>query len=346
MESPAFDPTPESLLKGTDLNLGVYKAPIRDINLADARLPGSNRLISRLRLKQWQHWLVVSPELALTLAIVDIGYLKLAWIQAVIRDTGQRFEWAGKGPLVRCRLSRSLWSDSCHFRQQGRRLQFENLLDEGQHKLSFSGRPTAALPSIQGQLTVLHDLSAVDPLVVCLPVGDGRAMYSHKVPLPVAGEVELDGRRYVLASNSATAFSDIHKAHYPRHTWWDWACFAFHTPSGQLVGLNLTHNLAQDPARYNENAVWLDGRPERLGLARFIRSRGDLMQPWQVRTDCGRADLEFHPLGGRSEDLNIGAVSSQFQQLYGHWSGRLEVAGQQLQVTDAFGLGEDHECRW
>jgi hypothetical protein len=346
METIPFDPAPESLLQGSELNLGVYRSPLRDVNLVDARLPGSSRWTSRFRMKQWQHWLVVSPELALTLAIVDVGYLKLAWIQAVERSTGTQYEWASKGVMSHCKLSRSLWNEQCCFRQGRREIRFKNELDQGQHMLSFRAAATGDLPAIKGELRALHDLSAIDPLVVCLPVGEGRAMYSHKVPLPVAGEVELDGQHFIFAPNSATAFSDIHKAHYPRHTWWDWACFATHTVDGRMLGLNLTHNLAQQPTRYNENALWVDGQPTRLGLARFERNRADLMQPWRVSTSCGRVDLRFEPSGGRSEDLELGLISSQFHQLYGLWSGTLNSGDENFQVEHAFGLGEDHECRW
>jgi hypothetical protein len=121
---------------------------------------------------------------------------------------------------------------------------------------------------------------------------------------------------------------------------------ASHTADGRIIGLNLTHNLARQPARYNENALWVDGRPMRLGLARFQRNRADLMQPWQVSTDCGRIDLSFKPQGGRSEDLKLGLISSHFHQLYGLWSGTLDAGTERFELKDALGLGEDHECRW
>lgn len=346
MSELSFDPTPERLVQDGQLQLGIYRSPIPEVDLDRAQLPSSTAMGSRFRLKQWQHWMVVSPELMLTMAIVDIGYLKLGWIQAVELDTGARHEWAGQGPWTRCRLSRSLWNDRCHYLQRSHTLRFTNSLTEGRHHLHLEGRATKTLPELSGELEVLHDLSAVEPLVVCMPVGEQRAMYSHKVPLPVQGEVQLGDRRYRLSPERSIAFSDIHKAHYPRHTWWDWACFAFHTEDGRMVGLNLTHGMAQDPERYTENAIWLDGRLERLGPARFERNRGDLMQPWRVTSQCGRAELRFEPQGGRAEDLDVGLISSNFQQLYGLWSGTLQHGGETLRFEGVMGLGEDHECHW
>ena len=341
-----FEATPDRLVDEGQLQLGIFRTPISEVNLDQARVPGSTAMGSRFKLKEWQHWMVVSPELMLTMAIVDIGYLKLSWIQAVELDTGIRHEWSGQSPLVRCQLSRSLWDDRCHFLQRGQKLRFHNQLSEGRHQLQIQGAPTKALPEISGELEVLHDLSAIDPLVVCMPVGEQRAMYSHKVPLPVQGEIHLGHRTYRLSVSDSIAFSDIHKAHYPRHTWWDWACFAYHAEDGRMIGLNLTHGMAQDPDRFTENAVWLDGRPQRLGPARFERNRGDLMQPWRVTTECGRAELRFIPQGGRSEDLDAGLISSNFQQLYGRWSGTLRHGKETLSFEGVMGLGEDHECHW
>ena len=70
------------------------------------------------------------------------------------------------------------------------------------------------------------------------------------------------------------------------------------------------------------------------------------MQPWRVRTDCGRADLVFQPAGGRKEDLNIGILKSRFQQLYGTWSGQLHHGEERIEFDGVMGLGEDHDCRW
>ena len=64
------------------------------------------------------------------------------------------------------------------------------------------------------------------------------------------------------------------------------------------------------------------------------------------KTECGRAELCFEAQGGRTEDLNLGLISSNFQQLYGHWSGTLRHGTETLSFEGVMGLGEDHECHW
>ena len=342
----SFDTTPQQLLEDGSLQHGVFRQPIPNVNIDQFRVPGTTGWTSRFRLKQWQHWLISGPDVAFTIAMVHVGYLKLGWIQAIERSSGKRWEWKAQSPFARCNIARSLWEEQSDFKQSGCSIQFDNHLSTEGHTLHFKGNKTSTQPGITGHLVVSHPLDQVDPLVVCQQNGDDRAMYSHKVPLPVQGNVTIGDRHFNLSSDNSTAFSDIHKGHYPHHTWWDWACFAFLDDQGRIVGLNLTHGLAQNPRRYNENAMWLDGQPIRLGLARFQRNRGNLMQPWKVETDCGSVQLDFHPLGGRGENLQLGFISSQFQQLYGHWSGSLRYRSEVLQVEQVFGLGEDHECHW
>ena len=332
------------------VRFGVFDVPLRCVNLDAARLriaglpvPGP---LAALRLKQWQHVGLILPDAFVGLAIVDAGYLRTTWCHVVDRRAGAQFEHRRMGPRLDMRLARELWDDTCHVRARGYLIEIDNRLGEGEHRVRFDVAAARGRAAVHGDLRCAHDLSAIDPLVVCLPGGLNRGMYSHKVALPLEGELSVGGEEVEVAPNRCFAIWDVHKAHYPRQTWWNWATFAGRDARGRAVAMNLTRNVVEDDERLNENAVWLDGRIQRLGPAVFELNRERPLDPWRVRSRCGRVDLEFRPEGERKEDLRLGVVTSIFHQPYGTFHGELRHADTKLAVEGLFGICEDHKAAW
>lgn len=322
LQKPAAPPA-RLVENGVVTGFGMFGGAIGDVNLEELRPRGP---LSPLRFKQWQHVAIVHPEVALTFAVVDVGYLKLGWAQAIDRASGQCVHHERKSPFLDVRIARSLFDEHTWLRSRGLRVELHNHLDAGCHRVEVEGQ------GVHAELTCLAEAT---PLVVCLPLGRGRAMYSHKVPLPVEGHVRVAGRDIALDPSVTTAIFDIHKAHYPHRTWWKWGTFAG-TAGDLRIAVNLTSNVVPDPA-FHENALWVDGELSVLPSPAWEMRDTD---PWRAIGDGYR--LEFTGDGERWENLDVGLIRSKFRQRYGRWSG--EVAGHAL--DGAWGLAEDHHSAW
>lgn len=331
------------------------RAPLADVDLADARIPAGPLSLpaplARARLKQWQHVCVVADEWLLTLAVVDAAYMKLAWVQAVHIPTGERVEHARQLPVADAHVARSLWNEQTWFRGKGFALTFHSHLEEGVHRVRFSLDASRTLPAVRGELTFLAEQTGdgwdVEPLVVCLPVGRARCMYSHKVPLPAAGTFTVGDRTATLDPARSFGILDVHKAHYPRRMFWRWATFAGRTDTGASVGLNLTKNVVEDDATWNENALWVDGRLYPLGPAVFSPGDVESREEWEIASADDAVNLTFTPLGHRGENLHIpGIATSRFAQLYGRFHGTVSADGAVHAVDGMLGLCEDHHSVW
>lgn len=349
-----LQPAPESPLDPAtgELRFGVYGAEFPTMNLDQAWIRWRGIKIppplSRLRLKQWQHFGLVLPDLFVGLAVVDAGFLRTSWCHVVDRRAAPApaFEHRRSGMGLDLKVARDLWDGVTRVREKGYQVEVHNRLGQGEHHLKLAIDERQDRPQVGGSVRCLHDLSAIQPLVVLLPVGPGRAMYSHKVPLPLEGTLLVDGRRVEARPDESFAILDIHKAHYPRHTWWRWATFAWRDGANRALGLNLTHNVAGDQPDLNENALWLEGRVQRLGSVRFEFDRQQVLEPWQLGTSCQSVDLRFTPQGERCENLRLGVARSVFHQLHGTFSGTVRFDGETIVVDRAFGLCEDHDSLW
>jgi len=329
---------------------GVFTAPLRRANLEEARVTwGGLRLprgLARLRRKEWQHLALILPDAFVGVALVDAGYLRTSWCHVFLRSAGQAFEHARGGRRLALTLSRDLWDEDCEGRAPGYRIQIANRMTAGEHRLELAIEERGELPAVRGELRCGPSEPVVDPLVVSMPVGKGRFMYSHKVALPLEGELEVGGRRLRARPADSFAILDVHKAYYPHHTFWRWATLAGRDAAGRLIALNLTVNPNRDDGRINENAVWCGGKIHHLGPARFELDRARIREPWRVATEDGAVELRFVPEGGRSQNLRLGLVRSVFQQLYGRFQGRLRCGDEVVEVADLFGLCEDHDSLW
>lgn len=345
------EPTPDGLVDATGrVRFGVFDGPLRRIGLEHARLTLAGRqmplLWSRLRLKRWQHIGLVLPDLFCGLAVVDAGHIRTSWCHVVDRIDGGHFEHRRLGPLLDVAVADTLWDDACHARSKGYAIEIANRLEHGEHRISVEIAADKGRAAVRAQLTCRHDLARIQPLVVSLPVGDNRALYSHKVALPVEGTVQVGDKRFTADPDQAFAIWDVHQAHYPRHTFWRWATCAGRDAQGRALALNLTRNVNVDDARYNENALWIDGRIHHLGPATFELNPDRPLLPWRVATLDGAVELRFEPQGERFDDTRLGVVQSVFHQPYGTFHGQVRLGEAQIPIDGLFGVCEDHRAVW
>ena len=325
-------------------------APLQEVDIADARIRSGPftlpPFLARTRLKEWQHFLIDSPEVLITTAIVDAKVLQLGWVQVVDKRTGVRHEHHHQRPFADIALARALWDERCHFHSKRLTVDVHNHLTDGRHSVELSAAQRGDVPAVSASLCCLHDLERVQPMVVSMQVGDQRFAYSHKVALPVEGSLTCGERTYEFTATDTVAVLDVHKAHYPRRTYWRWATTAGWL-DGRLIALNLTKNVAKDDNLDHENAAWVDGQLHRLGRAVFERLGPGVEAKWSVRSDDGSVGLEFTPEGRRSENTNIpGVVRSRFDQFYGRFTGTIQAGGETHELIDFWGLCEDHDSIW
>ncbi|MCL2825210.1 MAG: DUF2804 domain-containing protein, partial [Polyangiaceae bacterium] len=256
---------------------GVYDRPFKTANLADAPIKlGSpplgplsiGRVISNLRLKEWQHFAVVLPQALLTFAVVNTKVMATSWCHFVNIDGTGKVEHKRTGLVLGTRVARDLWNDTTCHRSQHLRIDIHNHLDACEHRIQIRADGNNK-PSIAADLRFICDLNRVKPLDAVIPLGKQGAMYTQKVPLPVEGTIRVGNRVLTAHACTARAIIDIHKGYYPLHTWWNWATFVGRDDSGRSVCLNLAKNVNDRDDEYTENALWVDDSLEMLGPARF-----------------------------------------------------------------------------
>lgn len=346
MRTPELMSTPAALVIDGSFNLGSFDQPFDVVNPLDADLRALVPLPKRVKnllLKEWQHFALCNQRFYISAVIFDSKRICLAHLVVYDRQTGKQTIHETKAPPWAARIPNALWDDRATFSSRNLTLAFHNHLDQGCHRLEMRAARTADAPEVTASVVCHENLSEIEPIVVCLPLGAGRAMYSHKALLPLDGELVIDGQRHELSTADSYALVDIHKGYYPYVMKWHWATGGGHDESGRLIGFNFTNNQVRDQARYNENCLWVGGARHLLPPVRFtLPDHG----AWHVRDAHGRVDLRFDPEVERRVDLDLGLMCSRYRGPCGHFAGTIrDTAGAPISVDGCFGMGEDFYLR-
>jgi hypothetical protein len=195
-------------------------------------------------------------------------------------------------------------------------------------------------PPMEGHFEAFHDTGLVEPIVVSIPLGENRAMYSHKCLMPMQGSLVIGGEEVVFSKKESFAIIDDHKGFYPYMMHYDWLTAAGYDTEGRLSGFNLTDNQSADPEKYNENCLWVDGRLFLLPPVKFDRPQG-VDGEWRVRDLYGMVDLSFRPVSMGKIDMNLLAVKVSYFGPFGVCGGRIrDSLGREHSFDGYFGMGE------
>lgn len=344
--------TPERMVvDGKIAEFGVFTEPFREVNLLDYDLEVRGKRVSRtirnLRLKEWQHFGIVHDKYYFGMVIFDAKFMGVSFFYAYDRETGEFFEHNRTKVGGSIKVARELWHGECYFQFFGYRMEFENRLDSGLHRLMVDVKETRKKPAVLADIRVLEDLDRVEPLVLVSPLAPDRVQYTHKVACPVEGTVRLGEKTVELDPAKTIALIDVQKSYFFNSTVWKWATFGGFDGKGRLVAMNACEGLVADDEHYNENCAWVDGKIQLFPAAHFSFDRERLLDPWSVKTTGGELDVSFKPAGERKGRVNLGVVMSDFHQPYGLFDGKMSgPGGEKIEIKDKFGVCEYHLARW
>jgi hypothetical protein len=300
--------------------------------IPDASLDGG--LLKKLRKKTWRYAGVFRDDLALGVAICDVGYMGLAFAYVAEGSRVVERGWRSPGAVG---MAAGAANGASAAVAPGRLIALATTRDGG---ITVG----VDMPGIRANIDIEGDST---PLTVVSDLGHGDGAHGLTVKnagMLARGTIVVEGRSYTLSD--ARGCTDWTEAFFPRRTTWNWATAGGVSPDGQVVGFNLAVGVHDDTkGRFNENALWLNGHPSALPPVTFTVSPGET--PWAIHSQDGSVDLVFEPRGERREEVNLYVVSSHFRQAFGAFTGKLRDArGREVRIEGVPGVAEEHDAVW
>ena len=303
----------------------------------------------RLRIKEWDYYLVTDGHIGLALTIADNGYMGLDSISFLNFDEGweqtkspMRLFPRGKTGLPETsvdgasEIARAGYAMAFYHEDDARCLTF--------HMDKFRGRD-----AIEGIVRLTDEPR--ESIVIATPFDKPKHFYyNQKINcLRAEGWIELGGQRFELTPDRFFAVLDWGRGVWTYHNTWYWG-----SASGLLDGVPFGWNIGYgfgNTAAASENALFYDGVLHKLSRVTFEipeqNGRCDYLAPWKFTSDDNRFYMDFTPVLDRSACMNAGVLKSDQHQVFGRFTGRVTLDdGTVLPVRDFFGFAERVENKW
>ena len=344
----AIRPAPQKLVSGGRFEFGTFNSQFGQVNPLEADRPLGAWLPRPLlagRLKEWQAFQFGNSRWFMLAVLYNAKISALAQFIAYDRESGQKYVFEKILPPCKLTIPASIWDNKQSWQDNGNFIEIISALNRGRFYINVKLRGHKSLPDIEAHFEAFQDRGAVEPLVVSIPFGRNRGMYSHKCLMPMQGSLVLGGARIGFLRSESFAIIDDHKGFYPYEMHYDWATAAGYDVEGRLSGFNLTDNQSTDPEGYNENCLWVDGRLSLLPAVKFDRP-GGVDGDWIIRDRYGLVDLVFRPVTMGRIDVNLLVMRVQYFGPFGYCSGTIKDSRGNPVVFDRyFGMGEKKYIR-
>ena len=323
---------------------GYATAPVRQYDRSDIRA-------NRLRIKEWDYYLIYNGQYGLALTLDDNAYMGLvsvSWLD-FSRGTEITRSLMNLLPLGRTGLPASSASGDAVFHNGKAELSFRHI--DGHRHLACAWR------DFTGQEPILADLDLfdepADSLVIATPfAGRPRAFYYNQkiVGMRAAGTVRWNGQTFAFRPEDSFGILDWGRGVWTYDNTWYWSA-GQGLVNGQVFGFNLGYGFG-DTTAATENMLFYGGVAHKLEKVRFNIPRlpgggDDFLRPWTFTSSDSRFEMDFQPILDRSALTSLGVLMSDQHQVFGYFTGTAVLDdGTRLKLEHFLGFAEKVRNKW
>ena len=305
---------------------------------------------SKLRIKEWDYYLVHNDRYALAFTIADNGYMGLmsaSWI-----DLSKPFEITksimtilpkGKTNLP----STSVKGDSIF---KNKNVSFEFLNDGNVRHLKVYYKKFNKDEDFSADI-VLSD-EPKDSMVIATPFKKDKHFYYNQkiVGMKAEGSAKLGNKEISFDGKNSLGILDWGRGVWTYKNTWYWGAGCGYV-KGHLVGFNIGYGFG-DTSNATENMLFYDGECHKIdGVTFNIPKDKDgkemYTQPWTFTSNDGRFEMEFSPIIDRNSYTSALVISSDQHQVFGRFTGSMLLDnGKKIDVVDFLGFAEKVVNKW
>lgn len=326
----------------------------------------------KLRIKEWDYYLIACDDFALALTIADNSYMGLDSISLL----DFRIPWEHtSSPMQLLTLGKKKLPPTSKLGDvsssgKGYELSFEN--DGKSRTLSFRMDKFADGKPISGTVTL--EAPDDETMVIATPFAekDTAFYYNQKINcMPAHGKVLFGDTVYEFPEGNSFGTLDWGRGVWTYKNTWYWGS-ASGTADGVRFGWNIGYGFG-DTSAASENMLFYDGKAHKLSQVKFnipMKNRTytthggccggtsgrtvdtadlteDYISPWKFTSDDGRFEMDFVPIIDRASCTDLKLLCSDQHQVFGKFTGHAILDdGKVIEVKDFLGFAEKVFNKW
>ena len=300
---------------------------------------------NKLRVKEWDYYLIASKDFALALTVSDDGYIGLQSV-SLLTFGGTPWEHTetvlNLFPMGKQKMPASSRQGDVVF--DNGRLSIRYELSPGQRHIKCSFKQFNGDKDLKCDV-ILHEDPNDDSMVIATPWNEKHAFYyNQKINcMPAEGTVEYDGHTYRFDPEHDFGTLDWGRGVWTYDNTWYWGSGNARI-DGHRFGFNLGYGFGNTSAA-TENVIFWDGKAHKLDDVKFcipndngpdpLNGTGEQVKPgmsgdmdspeymkeWTFTSSDGRFEAVFRPVLDRSAKIDLKAIISDQHQVFGLMSG-------------------------
>ena len=310
-----------------------------------------NIAASRLRIKEWDYYLIQSNLFALALTIADNGYMGMDSISFMWFDGAKGSNTQSKiVPLTlgKRHLPPTSEKGDVFVSGKGYEITFQN---DGKKRRLYGH-----MENFGKGMPILFDVTLTaaprDSMVIMTPYKEKETAfyYNQKINcLRAEGRVEYEGQEYLFAPAHSFAVLDWGRGVWTYKNTWYWG-----SASGLVgdvpFGFNIGYGFG-DTSAATENMLFYNGIAHKLEHVTFHipekDGKCDFLSPWKFTSSDGRFEMNFEPIIDRSALIDLKLLCSDQHQVFGRFTGTAVLDdGTEIHIQNFLGFAEKVFNKW
>lgn len=303
---------------------------------------------NKLRIKEWDYYLVNNGRFALALTVADNGYMGLDSISLLNFEEGWEITTSPMSilPNGKKNLPETSVAGDIHSGTKNYDICFKND-GKGHRTLIAQMRKFGPAGSLYAKVELFDEPE--ESMVICTPFDKKKHFYyNQKINcMRAKGEVTYDGRTYVFEPSDSFAVLDWGRGVWTYHNTWYWGS-ASGEVDGVPFGWNIGYGFGNTDAA-SENMLFYNGKAHKLSQVKFNipGDEKDYMSPWTFTSDDGRFEMDFNPVLDRASCTDAKVLKSDQHQVFGLFTGKAVLDdGKVIEIKDFPGFAEKVENKW
>lgn len=319
--------TRQKLLKNGSLREpGWSKKLLQEYDRKDIRA-------NRLRIKEWDYYLVMNKEFGIAMTLSDDGYIGLQSVSFLDFKNGWEHTETLLNILPLGKLQLPSTSEYGTSTYHDKRLDMTFEVEKGQRILRGCFLRFYEGKDLNFKIT-LHQPD-MDSMVIATPWKKAKYAfyYNQKINcMRAEGFVQFDNHRYIFHPESDFGTLDWGRGVWTYDNTWYWGSGNMDL-DGHAFGFNIGYGFG-DTSAASENMLFYDGKAHKLDDVIFHIPQ-DHKKTWTITSSDQRFEMKFDPLLDRAVKLSALVVSTDQHQVFGYMSGTAVLDdGTRLDIQD------------
>lgn len=306
---------------------------------------------SRIKIKEWDYYLIYNNNYAVALTIADNSYMSLwsvsliDFINAKEKTTSiMKFFTNGKTNLP----STSKIGD---IKVNNKKINIEFLNDGKERVLKLSMNKFNKDIPLKLEFKLTNEPQ--DSMVIATPFKENKKAFYYNqkiVGMKASGYVLYGNEKLEFNENDTLGLLDWGRGVWTYKNTWYWGAGHGYVDN-KLVGFNIGYGFG-DTSAATENMVFVDGKAHKLDQVTFnipknSQGKDDFLKPWTFTSNDNRFEMQFTPIIDRKSKTDALIICSDQHQIFGKFTGTISLDdGTKLKLKDFVGFAEKVYNKW